>query len=576
VRSLLALVLLLSPSAAEAKVKNYLLVIGENKSLSSEVEPLRYADDDAAKNWEMFSLFADRTSLFVVLDDETARVHREAAAAAEVPEKSAIMKRLAEYDAEMQRDRDQGDEPELFLLYAGHGDVDETGEGYVTLHDGKLTRSQLYGEIIGPSKAKFVHVVVDACKSYFLVKSRGGPWKDDRVEDDRSDKKIADLLASDALDEHPRAGVIVATSGDQQTHEWSQYQSGILSHELRSALSGAADVNGDRRIEYSEVRAFLAAANAAVKNPDIRLDTFSRAPALDRHRPLIDLARLDPDRSKVLRFSPAMVGRYSIEDERGVRYADVHKDVGTSFDLPVSNAKTYYVKRNGAEELVIDPGDPARIELERASWSRVTIAARGAVEKSFRQDLYRVPYGRRFYDGFVATSGDLPVEGGFSEELALETEETERENRIGIGYSLAAAPAGGGLSHAFDLRYQRRFGWIAVGATGQVGYGEQIFRAALMPSIAFEIAPIDALVIAFDLAFGWQLLSGTVQVDGRTLEGTEPRGLRGELGAGLAWRITDSILLLARGGAALDGIYAEPAQSTAIHPFGQIGVAFEL
>src|SRR5262249_58177828 len=104
-----------------------------------------------------------------------------------------------------------------------------------------------------------------------------------------SDAQVKAFLEEEQLERYPRAGVIVATSGDQETHEWARYQGGILSHELRSALSGAADVNGDGRVEYSELRAFLAAANARVKNPEARIEAFAPPPALDRHHPLVGL-----------------------------------------------------------------------------------------------------------------------------------------------------------------------------------------------------------------------------------------------------------------------------------------------
>src|SRR6478735_3608723 len=286
--------LLVWVGVAGARTKTYALVIAQNRSLDPGVKPLRYADDDGVKTWELLSLYADRAALFVVMDEETARLHPDAAGLAEVPERQAIFDKLAHFNVEMAEDVAHGDEPELFLVYAGHGDVDATGQGYINLHDARLTRSDLFHDVIGPSKAKFVHVVIDACKSYFMVNARGGKkWVDDRVDpaSDRSDQQVRAFLLDEEeqLERYPRAGVIVATSGDQETHEWSRYQGGILSHELRSALTGAADVNGDGRVEYSELRAFLAAANARVKHPEARVDVFARAPALDRHRALIDL-----------------------------------------------------------------------------------------------------------------------------------------------------------------------------------------------------------------------------------------------------------------------------------------------
>ena len=55
--------------------------------------------------------------------------------------------------------------------------------------------------------------------------------------------------------------MILATTLGQQAHEWSAIESGVFTHELLSGLLGAADVNADQRIEYTELQAFIAAAN---------------------------------------------------------------------------------------------------------------------------------------------------------------------------------------------------------------------------------------------------------------------------------------------------------------------------
>lgn len=584
--ALLAALSIAAPSAALARTRTYLLIIGQNESLDQGVEKLQFADDDAAKNFELFSLYADRASLFSVFDVDTARLHPEAAKKAEVPDKNAILTRLDEYNATMTRDLERGDEPELFVLYAGHGDVDKTGEGYITLHDAKLSRSQLYAEIIAPSKAKFVHVVVDACKSYFLVKSRGGAWKDDSVHDERNDEAVRALLMEDTLDKFPRAGVIVATSGDQATHEWSRYRGGILSHELRSALSGAADVNGDHRIEYSEVRAFLAAANARVRNPQVRLETFARAPAIDRHRPLVDLSRMARDQSagRLLHFGKTMEGHYSVEDDRGVRFADVNKDLGTEFDVLVPAAHGYFLRKDELEESEISASAPLFVDLEDARFSRVTLASRGAVEESFRRDLYRVPYGKRFYDGFVATSGDLPVEDAPALVAASLDDEIRAHHRLGAGYMISPSPvAEAGISHALSLRWIYSASVLNLGIAAELGYGanhggvraQDLKRFALLATIGFELHPLDRLGVLIDAAFGWQLLSGAVELDDKRLEGTEPRSMRAELATGLSWRFSEHIALSLRGGAAIEGLYADLAYRTEAHPFGELGIIFQ-
>jgi hypothetical protein len=579
--------LLLCASAASARTKTYAIVIAENRSLDPGVKPLQFADDDGAKTWELFSLFADRTALFVVLDADSARLYPEAAAHAESPERAAIFDKLARFNAEMARDIDRGDEPELFFIYAGHGDVDGNGQGYINLRDSKLTRAELYRDIIAPSKAKFVHVVVDACKSYFLVNARGARkrWVDDSVppeEGAAGDAHLQAFLEEEQLERHPRAGVIVATSGDQETHEWARYRGGILSHELRSALSGAADVNNDCKIEYSELRAFLAAANARVRNPEARVDVFARAPALDRHHPIVDLARVSPTAARFLRFGAGLGGRFFVEDDRGVRVLDLNKEPGASFDVMVSRRHAYYV-RSDDQEAEARPGD-RRLDVATLSWHARAIAARGALDTSFRNDLYREPFGRAFYDGFVATSGDLPVEDNAVGTLvATPAPRARPRHRISVAYGLSGAPAGDtGLSNGVDLRYAYRF-WRALdlGIACQTGYGASpagsLWRAAAMVVLGAEWRPVARLGLRLDTAIGWQLLSGTLKIAGVQLTGTEPRGFRYELAGGLNVNVVGSFGLFARGGLALDGVYPKGSPSSLTpNGFLNVGVQFSL
>jgi hypothetical protein len=572
-------------AAASARTKTYAVIVAENRSLDPNVKPLQFADDDGAKTWELFSLFADRAALFVVLDPDSARMHPEAAAHAESPERAAIFEKLARFNVEMAHDVERGDEPELFFIYAGHGDVDGNGQGYVNLRDAKLTRAELYRDVIAPSKARFVHVIVDACKSYFLVNARGSKkWVDDRVSDEEAaggDAHLQAFLEEEQLERHPRAGVIVATSGTEETHEWARYRGGILSHELRSALTGAADVNGDGRIEYSELRAFLAAANARVRNPEARVDVFARAPALDRHRALIDLRSAVPA-TRYLHFGAGLGGHFYVEDDRGVRYADLNKEPGATFDVMLSPKRGYFVRRDD-EEAEVRLGGRRSVEVSSLPWRARAIAARGALDNTFREELYRVAYGRGFYDGFVATSGDLPVEEG-APFIVAEPPRPRPRHRLSVAYAFSTAPAGdAGVSQGVDARYAYRI-WRALdlGVAGQFGYGtgsagESLSRAAVLVTLGAEWRPVERLGLRLDTALGWQLLTGSILLGGQQLTGTEPRGFRYELAGGLNVNVAASFGLFARGGLAVDGVFPQGIPSS-VRPGGflNVGMQFSL
>jgi hypothetical protein len=562
-------------ATTSAWARPYAVVVAQNRGDDPHMKPLEFADDDGVKTWELLSLFSERVSLFAVLDSDTARLHPAAAAQAEVPERAAILARLARYNEEMLADQRRGEEPELFFVYAGHGDTDASGQGYISLADGRMTRAELYRDVIAASKARFVHVVIDACKSYFMVSSRGrtsdNEWRDDSVppESDRSAERVRAFLAGRQLDEHPRAGVIVATSGDQKTHEWSRYRAGVFSHELRSALAGAADVNGDGRVEYSELRAFLAAANARVVNPEARLDVFAQAPALDRRHPIIDLAHAHGRiRARRLHFGPELSGPYFVEDERGIRYADVNKEPGSAFDVLVDAGRAYWVRRADGAQAEVRPGRDT-VELAALRFRPFALAERGAVEESFLNDLFAIEFGQRFYQGFVATSGDLPVVTHPAPPMGARGP----HHLLSVAFTMGGAPAGDiTLNEGVELRWAYLLRpWLDLGAITEVAHGDyddpnpgrrqSVTRLALMASAGFEYHPIPLLGLRLEAAVGWQALFGTINIGAVRLTGAEARGLRVEAGGGLSFRLWNQLSALVRGGLALDGVYSD-ASST--------------
>src|SRR4029077_6440133 len=115
-------------------------------------------------------------------------------------------------------------------------------------------------------------------------------------------------------------GFVLASSSGGATHEWEEFQGGIFSHEVRSGLLGGADTNGDGRITYAELTAFVRVANQPVRNDRYRPEILARAPS-NGDDVLLDLG--DALGGKV-RFAAGLVGRHVLEDGLGVRWADVH------------------------------------------------------------------------------------------------------------------------------------------------------------------------------------------------------------------------------------------------------------
>ena len=98
----------------------------------------------------------------------------------------------------------------------------------------------------------------------------------------------------------------------------------MFSHEVRSGLYGAADADGDGRVSYPEIAAFVARANAAIAAERFRPQVYARAP-----RDGDVLLDLRASRGSGLRLEgPTGAAHHLLEDAHGVRLLDFHGDRG--------------------------------------------------------------------------------------------------------------------------------------------------------------------------------------------------------------------------------------------------------
>ena len=94
-----------------------------------------------------------------------------------------------------------------------------------------------------------------------------------------------------------------------------------------SGLRGAADIDGDRRIEYSELAAFLTAANRNVtESPRARPTTLVRPPARHPRAAVVEAAQTD--RNGWLVGRPSALGPLYVEDARGNPLCSLHAEPG--------------------------------------------------------------------------------------------------------------------------------------------------------------------------------------------------------------------------------------------------------
>jgi hypothetical protein len=212
-----------------------------------------------------------------------------------------------------------------------------------------------------------------------------------------SPAESAQLVSESLLDAYPNVGVITAASSDQQAHEWSKIESGVFTHEVLSALLGAADVNGDRRIEYSEVQAFVAAANRGLADPRARPRVEARPPAADRHAVLIDLAHLKD--VSFLRGKAGALGHFQVELGNGVPWLDAHLAPETSLWLALPRGTSAFLRTHEREAKL--PTGHVEVALAALQFAPLSARARGSVEASLRDALFSTAFGPSYYAGFV-------------------------------------------------------------------------------------------------------------------------------------------------------------------------------
>jgi hypothetical protein len=434
-----SLVVLLSVSDAAAGWRSYAVIVGVNESVVPRTPPLRFADDDAARYHEVFrSGLKDARSvqLFARLDPASRALYPQATRAARPATRSAVLSALRGLARRIRADRARGDSTALYFVYSGHGHVGEDGEGFVSLRDGRFTRGDLYREVVEGSGATRVHLIIDACNARHFVGARG-PWRPDRGGT-HLDRSFKEFLGRKRWRDYPNLGVLLSTTAAGATHEWTRIQGGVFSHEVRSGLLGAADADADGTVTYAEMRAFLVAANKKVTHAKARLAPLVYEPESRRKAPLWSW-RAGGGLSR-LALGAGDRGRVTIEDSRGLPYADLNKEGGSQIRLVLLGkpGRSFWVRR---EKLLAElrlPPDAADLQLSGLQFEPDETARRGSADDALRAGLFAVAFGPQFYEGFIAAvpPRTLPVVAG-----------------------VEAAPRPGRSLH-------RTLGWSAVGLAG--------------------------------------------------------------------------------------------------------------
>jgi hypothetical protein len=378
----------LSARADDANVEyaSFALIVGVNRSIDADVAVLRYADDDAARYLDLFRSLGARSYVLTRPDANTRKLHPQVAAEALLPTQSDFEKATTSLAADVEQARRRGVKTILYFVYAGHGNVKE-GRGYLALEDGRLGATELENDVLGRIHSDQTHLIVDACYSYFLTLERGpGGSRHD----------IHGFSQFGGLARRENVGLLLSTSSARESHEWSGVESGVFSHEVRSGLYGAADADGNGRVSYREMAAFIDRANGSISNERYRPDVYAHPPK--GSDVLIDLR--DNSRPRI-EVPASLGGHYFLEDGRGVRLADFHNDEQQpTYLLKPPNSGRLYLHRLGNEaEFVIPTGGDA-VSLASIPAQEPRNASRGASDDAF-ETLFALPFSDRVVQGFA-------------------------------------------------------------------------------------------------------------------------------------------------------------------------------
>ena len=450
---LATLLLLAAPARAgeqEAKA-TFALILGVNQGVDAELPTLRYADDDAAQNLDLFRALGARTYLLARLDENTARLHPQALAEAAPPRRKEFDEAVSALAADVAKAKAQGLRTEVFFVFAGHGNVKD-GQAYLCLEDARLTGKELSEALLAKVPATRIHFIVDACNSYLLAYGRG-PGGQRRAIEGGFSKAMA--LSADE-----RVGLLLSTSSARESHEWEGFQGGVFSHEVRSGLYGAADVDGDGVVGYREIAAFVQRANASIPNERFRPDVWAKAPAGTD-----ELADLRQGLRRRLEIDGEHGARYLLEDPRGVRLADFNNAQGQALRLmrPLAAGGTLFLRRLSDEKEYAVGGAEEVVALSSLEAAEPRVHGRGAAHESF-QKLFELPFDRS-----TVASFSLPPAGV---GLTLEAAPGLPPRKVGalVAYGLGAAGVVGGIWTAVSTKE------IRDGAAGDRSQYETVAR----------------------------------------------------------------------------------------------------
>ena len=185
-------------------------------------------------------------------------------------------------------------------------------------------------------------------------------------------------------------GVFLSTSSAADSHEWEAFGGGLFSHEIRSALRGAADLNQDGTITYQEAASFVWTANSAVVNRRYRPVFYSRPPSSSAAGQGV-LAKLDQAVGGWLQIGAQFSSHYYVEDQNGLRIADLFPGGEQSVALLLPAQRPLFVRQSKADQEYEVRTSQSEIKLSELTAAKMTVASRGAEHVAFKK-LFSRPF----------------------------------------------------------------------------------------------------------------------------------------------------------------------------------------
>lgn len=437
-RSLAFLLALAMSSIAHAD-RTIALIVTSNRGATLDRPELQYADDDGAKYRATFRTIAADADVHLLtrFDHDSTRLFPELARRASPPTRAALAAEAEAIAREVAAERARGGRIDFYFVFAGHGDVEE-GLGFLELEDGRFDSAALESMLrqIAPTRA---HVILDSCNSFFVLNARKPGGRRFATPEDVV-RSLGQRL--------PDVGVFLSTSAEAEVYEWSELQSGIFSHAVRSGLAGAADANGDGAVSYEELAAFVDTASADIKNPAYRPKVYARGPGGKSSAPLFSLATATATRLTLDRDAAT---RLTIRDREGLRWIDLNKEAGAevTLRLPATLA-------DGTVEEYDPPARTPRVvrRLVTDSSSVAALAAAATDESATRgpadrfHALFARPFGPQAFAAYQAAALHAPPA-----VFGISRDDTERMEQM--------------LASVGDLEHRGRI----FGGTGLVGIG---------------------------------------------------------------------------------------------------------